>query len=332
MYIHSIAVSGLQGLDRFQADDLGRLVRVAGDARARTALADALTLALCPFSIEDTHAAAVALGWGEVEIEGDWKSSPIPDTVTIARPHTVLRLVAPPTRRNQPFQVRVDLSIALDPPQLESLRQAAIREPRLGPALVGGTPLEMSVGWLFTLDGRVGSPSLLGARLSDVVVRPGELPDWFTPLLRGLKARMLRRWPGDMDLQGLADADRSADPERRAAMRALSADLSRAPFRLGHLSLVQLEDGELDLAFDDALIPLRALGPEAHEAVGVASAVHLHRSEILALEAPLALASNRGAWLRWLTRQVEAEGSPLEQLWLFGADGPDALRPRRRKR
>lgn len=332
MYIRSIAVSGLAGVERFQADDLGRLVRVAGPPRARTALADALTLALCPFSVADINAGAEALGWGEVEIEAEWKDRPVADAVIIPRPHAVLRMVAPPARRGQPFQVRVDLKLTMDPPQLEALRQAAIREPRLAPALVGGTPLEMSVGWLFTRDGVVGTPSLLGARLGDVVVRPGELPDWFTPLLRGLQGRVLRRRPGDMNLDALAEADRSADPKRRAAVRAMSADLARAPFRLGHLSLIQLEDETIEVAFDDELVPLRALGPEASEAVGLVSAVHLHPCEVLALESPLALASNRGSWLRWLTRQVEAEGSPLEQLWLFGAEGPDALRPKRRDR
>jgi hypothetical protein len=323
MYIQAISARGLAGLKPFHASGLDRRVRVAGPPRARTALADALTLALCPFSSDDLMAAAGALGWGEVEVVGE----DLPEEVVISRPHAALRLLAPPERPSQPPGIRVDLTVAMDPPQLEALRKAAIREPALGPALVGGTPLEFSVGWVFTRDGSVGSPSLLGARLGAVVVRPGEKPDWINPILRGLGGRFLRRRPGAIPLEVIDAADRSPEPEVRAALRALRSDLEGSPFRLGRLELLRDEEGQLEAAFGDELVPLRAMGPEAAEALGLAAAVHLHDSEILALEAPLAMAERRDAWLRWMTLQVEADASPLEQIWLFGAGGADALTP-----
>ena len=328
MYVRSIAATGLSGLAQFRAADLGRRVRVAGDARSRTALADALSLALCPFDPRDLREAGAALGWGEVEVilpDGGG----LPEAVSIERPHSVLRLVAEPERRGQPLRVRVDLTLALDPPQLDTLRQAAIREPALGPALMGGAPLSLSVGWLFTRDGAVGTPSVLGARIGDVVVRPGETKDWLLALLRGLGRRALRRRPGELDVAAIDGASRSPQPGRQAELRRLMSELERAPFRLGRLSLVHPPSGPAELAFGDELVPLRALGPEAREAVGLAAAIHLHPSEILILESPLALASSRTAWTRWLTRQVEAAGSPLEQIWLFNTTGADALRPGR---
>ncbi len=328
MYVRSIAATGLSGLARFRAAELGRRVRIAGGPRARTALADALSLALCAFDPQDIREAGAALGWGEVAVSLP-DGGGLPEAVSIERPHSVLRLVAEPERRGQPLQVRVDLELSLDPPQLDTLRQAAIREPALGPALVGGAPLSLSVGWLFTRDGAVGTPSVLGARLGEVVVRPGELKDWLLALLRGLGRRTLRRRPGELDIAAIDGASRSPKPERQAELRRLVAELDRAPFRLGRLSLVHPPGGPAELAFGDELIPLRALGPEAREAVGLAAAIHLHPSEILILESPLALASSRASWMRWLTRQVEAAGSPLEQLWLFNVAGADALRPGR---
>ena len=104
--------------------------------------------------------------------------------------------------------------------------------------------------------------------------------------------------------------------------------LSRSPFRLGVLEIVEPQGGEPYLALaaeDGVLMPLRALGPAAEDLVGLVQAVLVHPAEILLLEAPTAFTSRTRSLLTWLHAQAEADGSALEQVWLFGVEGADAL-------
>ena len=312
MFVQSIQVEGLAGLDNLDAEGLGRVVRVGGSCRARTALADALSLALSPFSEPDLHDAARQFGWGPIEVDGE----PLPESVVLSRPFGALRLL----EAADPPRVRIDLDISLDPPQLEQLRQAAFKEPALGPALLEHASCKLSVGWLFTSDGQLANPSINGIAIGDVVARTGERPPWFTPLVHGLARRWHRRRPGDLDIDAIGRADRSPDPEVRARLAAVRRDLQASPFRLPRLEVVDTGDG-LELAFGPDLVPLRALGPEARDAVGLVTSVHLHHAEILAIESPHALLPRRGG-NAWLVDQVEREQSPLEQIWLIGV--PDA--------
>jgi hypothetical protein len=50
--------------------------------------------------------------------------------------------------------------------------------------------------------------------------------------------------------------------------------------------------------------------------------VHLDPAEIIALQNPTAETERPRAVRNWLAQQVEAAGSPLEQIWLFGEPNP----------
>ena len=71
MLVRALWVEGLSGLTRFEARSLGRVVRVGGPPRGRTALADALALALGSFDRGDVARVLHRLGFGhEVRVVG----------------------------------------------------------------------------------------------------------------------------------------------------------------------------------------------------------------------------------------------------------------------
>ena len=104
--------------------------------------------------------------------------------------------------------------------------------------------------------------------------------------------------------------------------------LSRSPFRLGVLEIVEPAGAAPYLALaaeDGQLLPLRAMGPAAKDMVGLVQAVLVDSAEILLLESPTAFTLRTRSLLTWLHAQAEADGSALEQVWLFGVEGTDAL-------
>jgi hypothetical protein len=327
MFIHSLAVEGFASLPSFEARDLSRAVRVCGDPAAGVALANAITLGLSAFSVEDTRQSAAQIGLGEaLTVTGQR----FPEEIHVEQPALASLLVAP-TREGVPPCLKVSMELVLDPPQFGALRLHAQRDPRLVPALAEkGATVRVSVGWAFTNDFSLVTASLLAVRVGGLDLPPEgkECPPWLPGFLAGFAGRFHRRRPMEFDVAAFARDERHADLERRVGVEEARASLRGAPHRLGNLELVESDSGEVFAAFaqkDGQLVPLQALGPRVLESVGLAQAVFAHPAEILLLEAPTALAPRPRSRLTWLHAQAEADGSPLEQVWLFGTEGAGAL-------
>ncbi len=315
MLIRRIGVEGMAGLAPTRLDQLGRVVRISGPPRARQALLDALRLALGAWSQEGCHQAFAALGC-PVELEG----SGLPGEIHLLRPELIAPLLDPEGDRT----LRIDLELELDPPQFGRLRDQAVRHPELVDALSGGARLSLGLGWVFTQDHSVAAFTVHRPRLGelDLDLNGGWLPAFLTGLAgRGVVA------DGELDLESLAAADRSGDPERRRALSALRAALLKPPLSLGALRLVEAGDQRW-LALGDDLVPLRALGNGAEAELALAAAVFLDPAEILVADRP-GVGSDRPRALRsWLARQAEDQGSPLEQLWMLGVGDDHRLQAR----
>jgi hypothetical protein len=327
MFIQSLAVEGFASLPSYEATDLSRAVRVCGDPAAGVALANAITLGLSAFSIEDTRRAAAHIGLGDaITVTGQR----FPEEIHVEQPGLASLLVAP-SRDGGPPCLKVSLEVVLDPPQFGALRQHAQRDPRLVPALAEkGATVRVSVGWAFTTDFTLVTSSVLAVRVGGLDLPPEgkECPPWLPGFLAGFSGRFHRRRPMEFDVAAFAKDERHADLERRSGVEAARASLRGAPHRLGNLELVDSGSGDVFAAFaqkDGQLVPLKALGPRVLESVGLAQAVFVHPAEILLLEAPTALAPRPRSRLNWLHAQAEADGSPLEQVWMFGTEGTGAL-------
>ena len=302
MFIEHIEVAGLGGLRQFETQ-LGRATRLDGPPRALVALQDALLLA---FSAWDAVALKMLLTrWGAVNpvVEGKglpegavWDSAPGLGAVLVpASDHLVT----------------VGITISLDPPQFGKLRRLAARDSRLVDALGEGARLTLRVGARLSpaLDALALDP--LGFILGNQAfpIAGADRPAWMTPFLLGLSGRLMR---GRLAPSVWGERARSYQPEeQRALARALQA-LRDAPASLGEA--VALPDGPA--VFDGgALVPIRHLGHAAEEAAGLVGAVFLSGAEVLVVERPLP------GFEVWLADQAEADGSPLEQVLLFGVPG-----------
>ncbi len=281
MHIRRVAFEGLRALPDFEGQGLGRVVPVLGTAAGRTALADAITIALSAFSSSDLVRAAALLGLGETcEAHGEG----LPEELVIQRPGIAQSLFGD----ERTFRVKLDLE--LDPPQYGEIRAHALRDPRLVSALgAADTTLGIAVGWVLTRDWSVAATSVLGVRLGDVELPlVGEdRPSWLSGFLQGLSGRLHRHRAGDGDAQAYARAERSPDAVERMAARQVRQILSRSPFGLGELQVIEGEPTWLGLTHGDSVLPLRAFGPRVAHQVGLVQAVHLSGAEILVTEAPL---------------------------------------------
>ncbi|MCB9765289.1 MAG: hypothetical protein H6739_36280 [Alphaproteobacteria bacterium] len=313
MWIRGVSVEGFAALPRFEATELERVVRVGGDPAACGALYQALLLGLSAFSAVDLRGAFARLGFGaDVQVEGDG----LPDAVILGVPERARAWLAPSGDRS----LKVSLEIALDPPQFGVVQQHALREPGLATALgEDAASLLLTAGFAFTRDLSVISCALFSIRLGDVEPRPGEKSPWKDALLTGLAGRVCARDPLELDPLAFAAAERSPDPDARAAVAKARAALSGAPFSLGAPQVVDPGDGAVWLAIGDDLQPLTALGPEAVDAAGLCQSVFCDPGEILLIRNPGALAADPEAVRAWLAGQVETAGGPLEQVWMFGA-------------
>jgi len=327
MFIKSIEVTGLAALEHYEVTGLSRVVRVTGDAPACMALADALTIGLSAFSVEDARRAAALLGLGDaVEVTGQG----LPEEIHVEHPAIASQLVARPAQ-DEPPHSKGTLEFELDPPQFRRLRQSAQRDPRLVSALAeDGATVRVVTGWAFTNDYTWISCSILSFRVGglDLPAQGKESPAWLPAFLKSMAGRNHRRRPLEVDAISVAKADRSPSAEQRATVHEMRSVLSRSPFRLGALEIVEPVGAEPYLALaaeDGQLLPLRAMGPAAKDMVGLVQAVLVGSAEILLLESPTAFTPRTRSLLTWLHAQAEADGSALEQIWLFGVEGADAL-------
>ncbi|MCB9742904.1 MAG: hypothetical protein H6741_05335 [Alphaproteobacteria bacterium] len=319
MWIRAISVEGLSGLHQLDAQALGRVVRVGGPPRAQGALFEALTLALGAFSPQDAERAVARLGQG---LEAQVSGAPLPEAISLGRPQRLGARLDPEGERT----LKVHLELELDPPQFGLIREHARRSPELASALgEDAATLRLSLGWAFTTDLSLASLSVFGVRLGDVVPAPGTPAAWRDALLRTFAGRGRGRDPLELSVQRIAEAERAPERARRQGVARLREALQAPPFSLPRLELVDAGDGAPWLALGEDLAPLEAHGPGSVDAVGLAEAVFIDPSEILALRSPGALSEDPEAVREWLSALVDAEDSPLEQLWLFNVPGPHDL-------
>lgn len=302
MFVQQIEVAGFGGLCLYSAA-LGRFERLDGEPRALVALQDALLLAFSAWDPEVFRALLARWGVAEPVIEGEagpegahWEAAP------------QLAAVLDPGAEGL---VTVGLTISLDPPQFGKLRKLAARDPRLVDALAEGARLTVRVGARFSpaFDAVALDPLGFAIGNEGFPIAGADRPVWMTPFLQGLRGRLRHGL-----LPGAAWGARARSylaDEQRALRRALDA-LAAPPAALGEA--VALPDGP-GVYDGDELVPVRRLGAAAVEAAGLVGAVHLSGAEILAVERPPA------AWEDWLRAQAEADGSPLEQVLIFGAPG-----------
>lgn len=311
MYIKGFALQGLVGLPQYKATGLDRLDRFRGTPEQRSALRMGLGLGLSAFDPQD--AVDFFQHWGVAAQALETKTG-LSDEFVFENPGRLQGLVDPLASR----VVTCTLLLELDPPQFAMLRELAFKDPVLteafGPALL---TLEIKVGWVFTKDLSVGSCTLNGLRLGQLQVpTSSEAFKALRPLLRGMAHRgRVARSARDVSAQLLA-ADRSAQAADRRAMDRIREALSRPPFNLGRLQIV--EEGEARwLALGDALVPVDQLGPGAWEALALLVEVYLDPSEVLISERPGLLMERAAQVERWLKALLEEPGGPLEQVLLL---------------
>lgn len=319
MHIKGFALQGLVGLPAFAAAGLDRLDRFRGTPEQRTALRLGLGLGLSAFEPQD--AVDFFAHWGVAAQALETKTG-LSDEFVFENPGRLQGVVDPMASR----VVTSTLLLELDPPQFAMLRELAFKDPVLteafGPALL---TLELKVGWVFTKDLSVGSCTLNGLRLGQLQVpTSSEAFKALRPLLRGMAHRSrVARSVRDVSAQLIA-ADRSANAADRQAMDRIQEALSRPPFSLGRLQIV--EEGEASwLALGDALVPVDQLGPAAMEALALLVEVYLDPSEILITERPGLLMERAAQIERWLKALLDAPGGPLEQVLILSKSSGEPI-------
>ena len=282
---------------------LERVTRIDGGPRARTAVADALTLA---FAAWDTDLLRQLLGrWGctDVTVGGEG----LPEAAQWEGGAGLGSLFEHP----EEALLTVSLTCVLDPPQFGRLRKEAVRDPRLVDALADGARLSLRIGARFSPGFDALALDPLAVVVGDVpfAIAGADRPTWMSSFLRSLAGRFARGpvapalWPERAASYTFAD--------HQAVRRALGA-LRVAPPSLGEAVVVP--EG-LGILTANAIVPLWQYGEAASRVAGLVGAVHLSRAEILLVEDPPA------GWEEWFTAQAEADGSPLEQVLLFGLPG-----------
>jgi hypothetical protein len=302
MFIERVEISGFGGLRRYEAA-LDRTARVAGSSRALVAFGDALLLAFASWDARALERLLQRWGCENVKIDG----SPLPESATWDSAPGLAAVVD----RASDNLLCVGLTMELDPPQFGKLRRLASRDSRLVDALSEGARVTVRVGARFSpaLDAVGLDPLAFLIGAVSFPIAGADRPAWMTPFLAGLANRL---WRGPLPLDQWAAKARSyAIEDQRAVRRALAA-LGEPPASLG--DAVVLPDGPAVLDAE-AVVPMRHIGAEGVRAAGLVGAVHLSGAEILVVEQP------PSGWLDWLSAQAEADGSPLEQVFLLGADG-----------
>lgn len=302
MFIERVDVAGLGGLRKFEAH-LERSTRLDGPPRALLALQDALLLAFASWDAETLKVLLARWGCANAVVQGE----PLPEGAHWDHAPGLAAVLDP----GADGLVTVGLTLSLDPPQFGRLRRLASRDPRLVDALAEGARLEVRLGARFSpgLDALALDPLSFVLGKESFPIAGAERPSWMTPFLQGL-ARRLWRGPLSGDAWGTAARSYKAD-DQRALARALAA-LAAPPASLGEA--VALPDGPA-IFEQESLVPMRHVGAAAVEAAGLIGAVFLSGAEILVVERPPA------GWEDWLATQAEADGSPLEQVLIFGVPG-----------
>jgi hypothetical protein len=211
--------------------------------------------------------------------------------------------------------LKVRLDLALDPVLFGTLREWAMRDPRLVTAL-GDATASVTAGWAFTNDLSTAAIGRLHVRIGEAVIPSvgAERPRWLSGWLRDVAARF-HRVPDD-DLGALAArvhaAALSADPELRGRARRLASAVAEPPLSLGQLELVELATG-LAPCFGPDLLRARLIGRRGADRLRVAAAAILAQPDVLLLERTDAIDDGM---LSWLTSLTEGDDAVLEQIVL----------------
>lgn len=299
MIIRGLGVRGLTGLRELRVEGLDRVVRVGGPPRARQALFEALDLALSAL---------------------DGPALPLRGVPASADEHGQVEIGLPPAVRarvGDDRTLKVRLDIELDPPLFGRLRELAVRDPEIVDHL--GANVSLVLGWVFTADFELCTPSVLSFRIGDFVV-DAERP-WRAEFLAALNGR--GAGPRTGFVHRIAQASTSPDPALRARHAALVRALSAAPFGLPELHVVRSGEHTY-LALGPELAPLPAHGASSEAAVVLAERVFCG-ADVLLLDRPTAAMERPRAVRHWLEKQATADGSALEQVFLFGEPGPSLL-------
>lgn len=300
MYIEHLELHGFSGLPEAQIS-LERFSCLGGSPRSRVAIADAIHLGLA--ILDESLFRELLERWGcrGVRIE---KDGTLPGSATWDSAPGLAAMLAQP----QEGLLKCQLTIALDPPLFGKLRAKAVRDVALVDAIGGGARLLLGVGLRFSPSFDAVSLDLLRVEVggTSFPIAGSDRPEWLLPFLSSI-GRRLQRGPAP-ERWGLAA--RSWEARQQHALKRATEAIARAPFRLGDLRVLPEGIGKLET---EALLPLRQLGPEAERAVGMVGAVQLSGSDLLLWEEPLP-----ASWRPWLSKQAEAENSPLEQVILLG--------------
>ena len=299
MYITAIHARGFRDLPDGRLDDLGRGVDLKGPSPATTALGDAVELAFAALSTDGLD--RLLRRWrliAEDEIP-EITGSPFPDQASWTDRSTARSLVADPDKPN----LRVDITLSLDPPLYGLLRSESARDPRVGTALGQGGALSLSVGALFTRTFDTLALTLHAVRIGDesFPTREGERPHWMPRLLRALATRLHRH-----------DAATSASDTAAAALEALLSQdrhdawvaWSTALAPDGPVLRVARGAGGAPILLGDEL-PLRRHGARAVRDASLAASVHLSGADVVWAESARP----------WLAAAVDGDASALEQVF-----------------
>ena len=222
MRLTSLHAEGLRAGDSVELVGPDTLARLP-DGPAGIAILDALDMVAATCEPTRTKACLVALGIApdEAAIE-QLDEDGLPIQVHIEGGDAGALIDAGRSRT-----ARVKASFELDPPLFGQLRQHAVRDPRLVPALSEAT-LSLTVGWMWTTDETTASIGLLSVAVGGMAFPStgSERPGWLPELLHVVGQR-IRRVPalGEVDLAArLHEASLSPDPEVRARLANASID------------------------------------------------------------------------------------------------------------
>ncbi|TVQ90423.1 MAG: hypothetical protein EA397_12615 [Deltaproteobacteria bacterium] len=308
MYVTSLRTDGLRFAHDAAVDLPSRLVHLA-DGPANLALFDALELFRAACEAEHLESALSRLDvvdpFEDLEVSAEHG---LPEQISFAHGDAESLLRPDGTRT---IKVRVDL--ALDPLLYGTLREQALRDPRLVTAL-GDATASITVGWVFTNDLHTASIARLQVRIGDVSFPSAgnERPRWLAPWLRDIAGRFRRITSDDLDVvaERLLEAAFSSDPVMRQRYHTLRQALEAPPFNLGRLELVHLR-GVVTPCFGPELVRPRLVGRRGAELLQIATAVLLDQPDVLLIEridpadAPL---------LAWLEAATQGEDAVLEQV------------------
>ena len=320
MRLTTLHVEGLRSADGLELHRPGS-VRVLPDGPAGIGIVDALQLLVAACDPARTARTLVALGVApDVDAVELLEEGGLPVQVTVTDGDAGSLIDDGRSRT-----ARIRATFELDPPLFGTLRQQAVRDPRLVSALSEAT-LSLTVGWMWTTDLGTASVGLLAVAVggSSFPTTGSERPAWLGPLLREVAGR-IRSVP-DLDEVGLAarlqNALLSSNPETRSRAQRTCDALATAPFHLGRVELVRLGTG-VRPCFGPRLLRARTFGHAATSALNLAITVLLDQPDLL-MTVGAGAHLPEDAVLDWLREAADGEQAVLEQVLLARGGPPEA--------